>query len=78
MLKPVAFLVMLVSAAPAFAQEGGRTDVATVKKLVAQAAGLLKREPADLALAVAQVDLAGEIGRALQAPPAARLKVAPR
>lgn len=78
MLKPAALMVMLVAAAPAFAQEGARTDVATVKKLVAQAATLFKREPADLALAVAQVNLSSEIEQALHARPAPALKVAPR
>jgi hypothetical protein len=77
MLKSAGLLVMLV-AAPAFAQEGARTDVAAVKKLLAQAAGLVKREPADLALAVAQVDLSSEIERALHASSGTRLKVAPR
>ena len=79
MLKSAAFMVMLVAAAPGFAQEGGaRTDVATVKKLLVQAAGLLKREPADLAMGLAQVNLSGEIEQALRTPAAARLKVAPR
>ena len=77
MLKSAAFMVMLVAAAPGFAQEGARTDVATVKKLVVQAAALLKRAPVDLAMAVAQVNLSGEIEQALHTPPAARLKVAP-
>jgi hypothetical protein len=78
MLKSAALMVMLVAAAPGFAQEGARTDVATVKKLVVQAAALLKREPADLAMGLAQVNLSGEIEQALRAPSAARLKVAPR
>ena len=79
MLKSAALMVMLVAAAPAFAQEGARTDVATVKKLVAQAAAsLTKREPADLALALVQVNLYGEIEQALHARPAPALKVAPR
>ena len=79
MLKPAAFLVMLVAAAPGFAQEGPRTaDVATVKKLVAQAAALFKREPADLAMGLAEVNLSDEIERALHAPSGSRLKVAPR
>ena len=78
MLKSAAFMVMLVAAAPGFAQEGARTDVATVKKLLVQAAGLLKREPADLAMGLAQVNLSGEIEQALRTPSAARLKVAPR
>ncbi|HEX6839740.1 MAG TPA: hypothetical protein VF334_24355 [Polyangia bacterium] len=78
MLKSAALMVMLVAAAPAFAQEGARTDVATVKKLVVQAAALVKREPADLALALAQVNLSGEIEQALHARPAPALKVAPR
>ena len=79
MLKSVALMVTLVAAAPAFAQEGARTDVATVKKLVAQAAATLcQRQPADLALAIAQVNLSGEIEHALHARPAPALKVAPR
>lgn len=78
MLNSAALMVMLVAAAPAFAQEGARTDVATVKKLAAQAASLMKREPADLALALVQVNLYGEIGQALHARPAPALKVAPR
>lgn len=77
MLKPAALSLLLV-AAPAVAQEGVRTDVATVKKLVSQAASLLRREPADLALALAEVNLSGEVEQALRAAPAARLKVAPR
>ena len=78
MLKSAALMVMLVAAAPAFAQEGARTDVATVRKLVADAASLLKREPADVALALVQVNLCGEIEQALHARPAPALKVAPR
>ncbi|HWE30731.1 MAG TPA: hypothetical protein VHB97_22140 [Polyangia bacterium] len=79
MLKSAAFLVMIVAAAPAaIAQEGARADIATVKKLVAQAAMLLKRDPADLALAVAQPSLADEVAQALRARPAPALKVAPR
>ncbi|HEX8950797.1 MAG TPA: hypothetical protein VF945_03080 [Polyangia bacterium] len=78
MLKAAALAVLLVAAAPAFAQEGPRTDVTTVKRLVAQAASLCKREPADLALALARVNLSGELEQALRARPAAGLKVAPR
>jgi len=78
MLKSAALMVMLVAAAPGFAQEDARTDVATVKKLVIQAAALLKREPADLAMGLAQVNLSGEIEQALRTPSAAHLKVAPR
>ncbi|MCU1277531.1 MAG: hypothetical protein JWM53_1077 [bacterium] len=78
MLKSAALLVMLV-ATPALAQEGARTDVATVRKLIAQAATLIaRRAPADLALAVAQVNLGDEVRSALVARPAAGLKVAPR
>lgn len=78
MLKPAAFMVILVAAAPGFAQEGARTDVAAVKKLVVQAASLLKRDPIDLATAVAQVNLSGEIEQSLHTRPAPALKVAPR
>lgn len=81
MLKTASLMVMLV-AAPAFAQEQGgaaRTDLATIKKLLAQAASTLRKEaPADLALGVAQVNLSGEVAAALHARPAAGLKVAPR
>jgi len=78
MLKSAAFMVMLVAAAPGFAQEGARTDVATVKKLVTEAASLFKRQPVDLALAITQVNLSGEIEQALRPAPGTRLKVAPR
>jgi hypothetical protein len=79
MLKPVAILISLSAAAPALAQEGARTDFATVKRLVVQAASALsKREPADLALAVAQVNLGDEVAAALKTRPAPGLKVSPR
>jgi hypothetical protein len=79
MLKPVALMVMLV-AAPALAEEGARTDVATLRGLVVQAARLIeRRSPADLALAVAQVNLGDEMKSALRArPTAAALKPASR
>ncbi len=77
MLKSAALMVMLV-AAPAFAQERPRTEVATVKTLVAQAATLLGQKPADLALALARVNLSDEVAGALRARPATALKVAPR
>jgi hypothetical protein len=79
MLKTVAIMLSLSAAAPAFAQEGARTDFATVKKLVAQAAAALtKHEPADLALAIAQVSVTDEVAAALRTRPAPGLKVAPR
>jgi len=79
MLKTVAIMLSLSAAAPAFAQEGARTDFATVKRLVAQAAAALtKSQPADLALAVAQVNVADEVAAALKTRPAPGLKVAPR
>lgn len=78
MLKSAALMVMLVAAAPGFAQEGARTDVAALKKLVVQAAALVKRDPVDLAMAVAQVNLSGEVEQALRTRPAPALKVAPR
>ncbi len=78
MLKSAALLLTLAAAAPAFAQEGARTDVATVKKLVADAVALCMRDPGDLAVALAQVNLSTEIEQALHTPRAARLKVAPR
>lgn len=78
MLKPVAFMVMLV-AAPALAGEGARTDVTTLRTLVVQAARLLQEKaPADLALAVTQVNVSHEIETALRTHPANALKVAPR
>ena len=78
MLKSAALMVMLV-AAPAFADEGARADVATLRSLVVRAAKLLQREQqADLALAVAQVNLSDEVEAALRVRPAAVLKVAPR
>ncbi|MCU1277622.1 MAG: hypothetical protein JWM53_1168, partial [bacterium] len=70
---------VLLVAAPAVAQEGARTDLATVRTLVAQAAQLIKREdPIDLARAIAQVNLSVEVQTALRTRPAAGLKVAPR
>jgi len=79
MLKTVALMLSLSAAAPAFAQEGARTDFATVKKLVAQAAAALThREPADLALAVAQVNVTDEVAAALKTRRAPDLKAAPR
>jgi hypothetical protein len=81
MLKSAALLVMLV-AAPAFADAAvaaPRTDVATVKRLLAEAATLLQhRAPVDLALAVADVNVTTEVEQALRAPAGVRLKVAPR
>jgi hypothetical protein len=78
MLKSAALMVMLV-ATPALAQEGARTDLATLRKLVGQAASLLERKaPADLALAVAQVNVSDEVRTALSARPAGALKSAPR
>jgi hypothetical protein len=77
MLKSAALLVMLV-AAPAFAEEG-RTDLATLKQLVAQtSAAIGKRTPSQAALLVAQPSLSDEIAQALRAPRENRLKVAPR
>ena len=79
MLKSVAILLSLSAAAPAFAQEGARTDFATVKKLVAQAAAALtRREPADLALSIAQVNVSDEVAAALKTRRTPDLKVAPR
>ncbi len=78
MLKTAALLVTVAAAAPAFAQEGARTDVATVKKLIGQAATLVRRDPAELALGLVQVSLPAEIEQALHARPAPALKVAPR
>jgi len=78
MLKSAALLVMFV-AAPAVAQEGARTDFATVKKLVLEtAAAVGQRTPTEAALALAQVNLSDEIAHALHAPRENRLKVAPR
>ncbi len=80
MLKSAA-LALLLASAPAVADEAPRTDVATLQKLATQAWKLLHREPADLALAVAQVDVADEFAQALRQErtrPANRLKVAPR
>ncbi len=80
MLKSAVALVMLV-AAPAFAQEAPRADLATLQKLVVQASKLLDRQPADLSLAVAQVNLCDEIAQAARQErlhPTTRLKVAPR
>jgi hypothetical protein len=72
MLKAAAFMVMLVAApALALAEEGARTDVTTLRTLVMQAARLVQQKPpADLALAVAQVDLSHEIAAALHTRPA--------
>jgi hypothetical protein len=71
MLKSAALMVMLV-AAPALAEEGARTDLATLRGLVVQAVRLVERRPpADLALAVAQVNLGDEIQSALRTRPAA-------
>jgi hypothetical protein len=79
MLKTVAIMLSLSAAAPAIAEEGARTDFATVKNLVAQAAAALtKREPADLALAVAQVNVTDEVARALKPHRTPGLKVSPR
>jgi hypothetical protein len=79
MLKTVALLLSVSAAAPAFAEEGARTDFATVKNLVAQAAAALtRREPADLALAVAQVNVTDEVARALKTRRTPGLKVSPR
>jgi hypothetical protein len=79
MFKSVAIMLSLSAAAPAFAQEGARTDFATVKKLVAQAAAALtRRDPADLALSVAQVNVTDQVAQALKARPAPGLKVSPR
>ena len=77
MLKSAALLVMLV-AAPAFAEEA-RTDLATVKQLVAQAtSAVTKRSPAETALLLARPSLSDEIAQALRAPRENRLKVATR
>ena len=78
MLRSAALLVTVVAATPALAQEGARTDVATVKKLVAQAATVARRGPVELALGLVQVNLSCEIEQALHARPAPALKVAPR
>jgi hypothetical protein len=79
MLKSALFTVMLV-AAPAFAQEGARTDFATLQKLATQAAKLLDRQPGELTLAIAQVNVTDELAQALRAerarPTAPRLKAA--
>ena len=78
MLKSAALMVMLV-AAPAFADEGARADVATLRNLVVRAARLIQREqPADLALAVAQVNVSDEVAASLRVRPAAVPKLAPR
>jgi hypothetical protein len=78
MLKSAALLVMLV-AAPAFAQEGARTDFATVKKLAEEAVAAVRAHtPAETALSLAQVNLSDEIAHALRTPHGERLKVAPR
>ncbi|HEY1585063.1 MAG TPA: hypothetical protein VGH63_05195 [Polyangia bacterium] len=77
-MKSVAMVVML-AAAPAFAQEGGHTDFATIKNLIAQAAGALTaRGPGSAALSLAQPRLSDEIAQVLRAPRENRLKVAPR
>ncbi len=76
-----AVAVMMLLAAPAFAQEAARTDLATLQKLAAQAGKLLERQPADLALAVAQTNLCDEIAQATRQErmrSTTRLKVAPR
>ena len=79
MLKSVAILISLSAAAPAFAQEGARTDFATVKKLVAEAAAALtKQEPAGLALSMVQFNFTDQVAQALKTPPAPALKVSPR
>jgi len=79
MLKSALVAVMLV-AAPAFAQEGGRVDFATLKALATQAAKLVERQPADLTMAVAEVSVADEVAHAIRAertrPTPPRLKVA--
>ena len=80
MLKSAALLVMLV-ATPALAQEGStaRTDFATLKKLFVQAeSAVTTRQPSDVALGLAQVNLSDEIAQALHAPRENRLKVSPR
>jgi hypothetical protein len=79
MLKSAALLVMLV-AAPAFAQERPRTDLATVRNLAAQVLRAIEaRTPADSALAVAQVSISDEVAAALRARPAVdRLKASSR
>ncbi len=78
MLKSAALLLAVLTFAPAFAQEGARTDVAALKKLAAEAVALCSRGPAELALSVVQPDLTTEVAQVLHAHPAPRLKVAPR
>lgn len=78
MLKSAALLVTIVATVPAFAQEGGHADVATIKKLVAQAATLVRRDPSEVALALVQGNLPGELEQALHARPAPALKAARR
>ena len=71
MLKSAALLVMLV-AAPAFAEERPRTDLATVRNLAVQMIRAIEaRTPAQSALAVAQVSVSDEVAAALRARPAA-------
>lgn len=81
MLKSALVSVMLVAAAPAFAQEGPRIDLAALKTLAAQASKLFERQPADAALAIAQFNLCDEVAQAARQErgrAATRLKVAPR
>ena len=79
MLKTVAIMLSLSAAAPAFAQEGARTDFATVKKLVVEATAALTREqPAGLALSMVQFNFTDQVAQALKTPPAPALKVSPR
>ncbi|HEY2745254.1 MAG TPA: hypothetical protein VGL86_11545 [Polyangia bacterium] len=69
----------MFAATPAFAQEGARTDLATIKKLVSQAANALSaRGPGAAMLSLAQPNLSDEIVQALHTPRENRLKVAPR
>ena len=78
MLKSAAIFVML-AATPALAQEGTHTDLATVKKLIAQVgSAVVRHTPAESALALAQVSLSDEIAQAVRTPHENRLKVAPR
>ena len=71
-------LMLLLVAPPATAQPRGRTEAATLLELAGQAATLMEREPTDLALAVARVNLSDEIVKALRTRPPAALKAAPR
>ena len=81
MLKSAAALVMLV-AAPAFAQEGGaRIDFAALKALATAAAKLVDRQPGAVTLSVAQVNICDDFAQAVRTErvrQAQRLKVAPR